>query len=320
MALSKYQQVLLNRRNKLLDLTLEEKQEIINIYIKAGKEVTERLKKAKSKSLSERYLKELKKAIENYEKVLQYDLDKSIRKYMQKAAELGVEQSKTYFENMDIPFVIKKSFNAMFTNISDDAVRLLVQGGYYKDGKTLSKRIWDISKTNGREIDSLIKVAVAEQKSTNALAKDVEKYIIEGVGRPQKTFIPGISRDISYQAVRLARTSIGHAFTESSVGAGMNNPFNIGMKWNLSSQHVARLSKFGKTSDICDTYANQNEYGLGPGVYPSKDYKIGHPNCLCYSTEVTVDIKTAERDIIDWINGKSNKKLDQWALNNGFDI
>lgn len=317
---NKYTKVLIIRRNKLLSLTLEQKQEIINIYIKASKDVLKRLENTKSKSLEERYLKELKKSIDEYENSLQIDLDKSIRKYIQKAADLAVEPSKDYFENMDIPFVTKQSFKSMFTNISDDVLKLLVQGGYYEDGKTLSTRIWNITKNNGKEIDNIIKVAIAEQKSTNKLAKELEKYIKDGVGTPQKTTLKGISKDISYQAVRLARTSIAHSFTEASVNADMNNPFNTGTKWNLSSQHVARLSKFGKTRDICDDYAEQNEYGLGKGVYPSKYYPIPHPNCLCYATSVNVNIDIASNEIIRWIKGEENKKLDEWAKRNGFNI
>lgn len=320
MAINRYTKALIKRRNMLLSLTLEQKQEIINIYIKAGKDVVKRLETAKPKSLTERYLKEMKKAIDEYEKKLQIDLDKSIRKYMQKAADLGVDASKAYFEDMDIPLEIKKSFNSMFTNVSDDVVKLLVQGGYYEDGKTLSTRIWNISKSSGKEIDTIIKVAIAEQKSTNDLARELEQHIKTGVGRPQKTILRGISKDISYQAVRLARTSIGHCFVESSVESDMDNPFNIGTKWNLSSQHVPRLAKFGKTRDICDDYSEQNEYNLGPGVYPAKSYPIGHPNCLCYPTSVNVDINIASDEIVKWIKGGKNKKLDNWALRNGFDI
>ena len=317
---NKYIRAILNRRKQYIELTLDQKQEIINIYTAAGQEIKSRLTKAKKGSLNERYLKEMDKSISEYIEQLNIELDKSIRRYMQKAADLGVDEPSSYFEDMKIPMEVKQTFKSMFTNISDSTVKLLVSGGYYKDGKTLSSRIWNISKGSGKEIETIINIAIAEQKSTNELAKDLEKYIIDGVGTRQKTKIPGISSDICYEAVRLARTSIAHSYIESSVQGGMNNPYCLGLKWNRSSEHSARLARFGKTRDICDDYAEDDKYDLGAGVYPPKYYPIGHPNCLCYSTNVLVDIEIAESEIIDWINGSTNKKLDAWARRNGFTI
>lgn len=314
----KYKYNHLERRRKLLELTIESKKEILSIYREASEEVLRKLKTVKSKSMNERYLKELYKSIEEYKKRLNVDIENSIRNSALKAADLGLDQSKDYFENMDIPLSIKKNFSSMFTNISDDVLRILVDGDLYKDGKTLSKRIWDITKRNGKSIDNVIKIAIAEQKSANELAKDLEKYIKKDIGKKQKTRVTGIDRDISYQAIRLARTSINHCFIEANVQEAMDNPFNIGLKWNLSSQHSNRLAKFGVRRDICDEYAEQNNYGLGKGIFPPKYYPKGHPNCLCYSIEIMIDIDEAREEVIRWINGGQNRKIDLWAKRHGF--
>jgi hypothetical protein len=54
----------------------------------------------------------------------------------------------------------------------------------------------------------------------------------------------------------------------------------VGMKWNLSKSH--------KVTDICDTLASQDLYGLGPGVYPKDKLlpKPAHPHCICFETIV----------------------------------
>lgn len=316
----KYVQTVLEGRKKFLKLSLDQRQEILNIYDEASKDVIERLKKVKHNSMTERYLKELQKAIDEYRRNLAIELDKAIRKAMNEAAELGVEPSKAYFENMDIPFTLRQTFKSMFTNVSEEVVSVLVTGEYYKDGKTLSQRIWNITGKNGSDIDKLIKRAIIEQKNTSDLARELEMYMNSGIARPQKTFIPGISRDISYQAVRLARTSISHSMLESCVQASMDNPYSLGLKWNLSSEHTSRLAKFGRMSDVCDTYAKQDLYDLGSGVYPAEKYPLGHPNCLCYSTDVLVPLEEASAEIIAWINGEENPKLDEWAKRHGFNI
>lgn len=318
--MNRYEKSILDKRLGLHKLTLKQREDIINIYKKCSEEVVEKLKVAKKGTMNERYLGELKKSLESYRKDLTIDLEKATREYMRKAANLGVTPTKVYFEDMKIPMELRNTFSAMFTNLSESTVRMIASGNMYKDGRSLSSRIWNITGKNGSDIDTIIQMALGEQKSANELAKQLEKYINNGVGTKQKTRIPGINSDISYEAVRLARTSMAHAMTESSIQASLNNPYSRGLKWNLSGEHYSRIAKFGLTRDICDDYAEQNRYDMGQGVFPSKDYPVSHPNCLCYSTEKLEDIDKASDEIIDWINGAENKKLDEWARKNGFNV
>ena len=53
-----------------------------------------------------------------------------------------------------------------------------------------------------------------------------------------------------------------------------------GVKWSLSGSHPK--------IDICDTWASQDLYGMGPGVYPPRDAPIDHPNGLCHTLDVLV--------------------------------
>jgi len=54
------------------------------------------------------------------------------------------------------------------------------------------------------------------------------------------------------------------------------------VKWNLSS--------WGKLCDICKALANEDSYGLGPGVFPlDKVPDLPHHGCDCYLTPVLED-------------------------------
>ena len=75
-----------------------------------------------------------------------------------------------------------------------------------------------------------------------------------------------------------------------------NNPFNIGLKWNLSSSHPRH--------DICDSYVGK--------VFQPEDAPLQHPNCLCYFTEENVPIEDAIKELKAWSNGKANNRLDKW--------
>lgn len=314
-----YPKSIIEARKAFLTLTLEQEKEIIAIYKRASIEIKERLLKSKRGTLEERYLKEMAKAIDAYRKELYINLSNRIRADIELGAEIGARQTKEFLENVAVNAKLKQSFVKMFANINDDVVRLMVSGGFYKDKRTLSSRIWSLTEKNVKDIDRIINIAVAEQKSVNQLATQLVPYL-NGEGTPQKTLLRGINRHLPYEAVRVGRTSMAHAANEASVQAAMNNPFSKGLKWNLSASHATRLGRFGKSRDICDEYAEQNSYDLGRGVYPPASYPVSHPNCLCYSTEVDVPVEEARKEIISWINGADNKKLDNWAKRNGFDI
>lgn len=103
------------------------------------------------------------------------------------------------------------------------------------------------------------------------------------------------------QIQRLARTSITHSFSETTIENAKENPFNKGIKWNLSASHSFRMH--GKT-DICDDYAGK--------VFKPNEVPLQHPNCLCYFTEENEDIDQAIKELKAWSEGEANPKLDKW--------
>lgn len=314
-----YPKSLIETREAFLKIAIQQQKEIIKIYKSASEDIEKKLISAKKGTLNERYLKELSKSIDKYRKELHKELNKKILEDIKYSANVGTEQGRKFFEDIDVEFKLKQSFIGMFTNISDDVVKLMVSGGFYKDKTTLSSRIWSLTEKNVRDIDKLINIAIAEQSSVNELSEKLVPYL-RGEGTKQKTLLKGINRNIAYEAVRLGRTSMAHAINEATIQSAMNNPFAHGIKWNLSSSHVERMSRFGKTRDICDEYAEQNRYNLGTGVFPPERTPVSHPNCLCHLIEVQVDVDEASKEIIKWINGASNPKLDKWARYNGFDV
>lgn len=87
-----------------------------------------------------------------------------------------------------------------------------------------------------------------------------------------------VEKRAAYQARLIARHETVEAFRRSYVEQTSSKPGCIGHKWTLSNRHVV--------PDECDLFANQNAYGLGPGVYPKGKLPSRHPNCLCTLTAV----------------------------------
>lgn len=132
-------------------------------------------------------------------------------------------------------------------------------------------------------------------KAAKEIAKDVAKLIK-----------PGVAGGVSYAAFRLARTEINNAYKTAQETRHEGEPWNKGMRWNLSKSHPGR--------DECDEYAEADDYGLGDGVYPFGKRPLSHPNCLCYMTVETVE----EDEFIDrFMAGEYNRHIDakayEWA-------
>ncbi len=87
------------------------------------------------------------------------------------------------------------------------------------------------------------------------------------------------ARKIAYDARRIARTEVAHAFHEADRAVSARSPVVKGIQWNLSPRHPE--------PDICDVYALTDFHGMGPGVYPPEYLPpLPHPHDLCFMTHV----------------------------------
>lgn len=164
-------------------------------------------------------------------------------------------------------------------------------------GYRLSDRIWQSRQDVRRQIDLTLQEAVANRTDALVVAKQLEQHlnpsyallrgpdgkILKNQPRGIVTKAPGRGGQGSYAARRLARTEISRAHAQATQKAAALTPFALGWQWNLSAQHPK--------PDACDANATNNDFKLGPGVYPPNagPRMPNHPHCLCFSTIVTRD-------------------------------
>jgi hypothetical protein len=136
------------------------------------------------------------------------------------------------------------------------------------DGYRLSDRIWRIEAETRRRLDLYMQEAIAEGKSSYNIAREVETFLHPGeqIRRTTKPY----GRDVSYSAMRLARTERTAAASQSGMMGASLNPFIAGYKTILSPQH--------ECCDECDTIAAGGPYEIGdwdnaPPI---------HPHCMCH--------------------------------------
>jgi hypothetical protein len=161
----------------------------------------------------------------------------------------------------------------LFGGIREDVLQYMMTRPK-ADGKIFSQRFWNIKNESDKVLTRTVSSGLLEGKSARQISKDLRPYLKYQEGMTQKQVV---SRSFT-----LARTEINNAFTECQIQCAKREPWNQGIKWNLSASHP----KF----DICDIYASQDLYGLGSGIYPPSQVPVRHPRCLCFLTDVLASI------------------------------
>lgn len=306
-----YKKKVLEARKKILQLTIEQEKQINNIYAKSAARLIDEILELPDISRTRVHDIDIARLLNDYTKDLYKQLYPNIKDNMMESSIIQRQVILDYVDQVvkdrKLSEIVKHNIN----NYSNTVVKNLVAGEYYKDGKTLSKRLWNLTSDNSNKIDEFIKMNIAGGANARKLANDLEVLINPKNRLTTTNFKAGFdSYKVSYQAKRLARTSITHAAAETQIQTAKKNPFNRGMKWNLSPSHGARMH--GK-QDECDDYAGNDSYGLGAGIFPADKTPIQHPNCMCYLTEWLVEIDDAISRINKWVEGNEDRELESWS-------
>ena len=191
-------------------------------------------------------------------------------------------------------------------SVNDDVLALIINGGFYKDNRSLSERIWNNVNGSMEDIQYILTKGMASNKSYLEIIKDLESYVNPKAKKPWDfgKVYPGIrGKKVDYNAQRLLRTSVTQMYQLESLRKAKENPYITRARWNLSSSHFERqVKRFGP--DECDEYA-------GVAFHLNK-VPVQHPQCLCYITyDIPKSLDQIGKEIKGWLNGEENKKLDK---------
>lgn len=198
------------------------------------------------------------------------------------------------------PFAMVATANARM-EVSRQAVSF-VRAFVASDGLQLSDRVWRVDRGARDQVVNAIERGVvmghgAGQASSellggasaSALADKAESASGERLGTQAEELLTGAgnARD---NAMRVFRTEINRAHGEAYMDQAAKTRGFAGFRFLLSPAHPK--------TDICDLLASQNVYGLGAGVYPSREKCPwpAHPNTLSFVEMVFEDeISDADR-------------------------
>ena len=206
--------------------------------------------------------------------------------------------------------VIKTSANFAITsglvvgsgyyNLPTEIVNRIIAGKVYEKRWSLSNEIWKQSSKIRKDINVIIAKGVTLNKSAYDIAKDLEKYVNPSARKDWEwsKVYPGTNRKIDYNAQRLARTLVSHAYQQSIVTSTKDNPFVKGIRWLTSNSH--------RVCPICLERDGK--------VYKPEDLPLDHPNGMCtFEAVIEESMDDVAKRIADWYNGKEDFEIDKYA-------
>lgn len=283
-----------------LKITKEQEAEIANLYKQVYKDYKKQMEALPlkgegtvSQSIQKTYLNKLTKQLKEAYQSISWDLESQIEKGMLDAAGAVVKDNDTWLKKAGI------SIEGAYSYVPKDIVYKLSTGKVYGEGWTLSKSIWGQEQKTIHDIDQVIAMGVAGNKSAYEIAKDLEKYVNPSSKKEwnwSKVY-PGTNKKVDYNAQRLARTMVSHSYQQSLVATTRHNPFAHGYKWR--SAHTSR------TCEICNERDGK--------VYSADDLPLDHPNGLCTFLVEMDSLESMADRLADWALGGEDGELDDWA-------
>lgn len=301
--MSEYEKIALATRRKVSKLTLEQQRELLRLYENTIESLASKAARPGNKELTQRWLLDYQKELTKAKNELRGAINKSTTSAIGQAAKIGTETEQQIMSKIfkQAGLDTGDHFTSMFSQVQNRVVEDIISGNLYKDKLTLSQRIWNHSGKFEKDIQYVINQGILEKKSAIELARDLEQFVRDPAKRPwdwQKIYPILKNTPVDYNSMRLARTAINHAYQNSTIQSSNMNPFVEGIEWRSANIH-------GRTCEICMERDGK--------VFPKDDVPLDHPNGLC--TMLPVILKSFDSvadELRGWINGESNKKLDDW--------
>lgn len=299
------------------DQTTKMQKKVKKLYEDVANDIHKELQK-KNDTITQVQLTLLQRDIEQRIKQVTNEIATGITDSMITTSNMVVEDTRIFLINCGFK---RADIAKAFLYIPDNVVRNIVTGNVYEKNWSLSTAIWGHTKDFNDKLSEIIAHGVAQGKSAYDIAKDLETYVNPALAKPQKridswiyktdkkgnfvldaqgnrikikkSFFPGV---VDYNAMRLARTMISHAYQQSFMAVNEKDPFVTGYRWLTSNFH-------GRVCDICKERAETNHHGLGEGVFPKDDLPMDHPNGMCVFEAVLIDdIENIGTTIGNWYN------------------
>lgn len=289
-------------RRKIYKTTKETELEILNIYKACGDDLVRKFRRSLEGSATRAYYA-------SYIRSLNDEILSVIKKNGLKTAEIPVNlqrlMSEEIFKTAGIDKNVVKNFSQTYGQISRETVGRVISGELYKDKIKLSERIWGSSIRAGGEVQKIIASGLANKLSATQMANTLQAYVDPTVRKTwDKDKIRSVlgdgyanwNKNLEYNALRLARTTITHTAQMAHIDSCRLNPYIKSVQWHSVLQH-------DRTCDVCRERNGK--------IFALDDVPLDHPNGLCYQTAV---LEKSLNNIADDLKQQVNNSSGEGSL------
>lgn len=305
--------------------TQAQQKQVLKLYQELYKDISKQISRMGNKNIKKQNLILLQRDINKRIKEINKEIQTGIVKSMRIVSNEVVSDTRTFLKQCGFK---EQDMHNAFMYVPDQVIRNIRNGNIYQDGWTLSETIWGYSKKVQDDINKIISYGTAQGKSAYDVAKHLQTYVNPNKRKKSKTivfqkykrgldgkllkdangnYIPDgkpnkfYFGNVDYNAQRLARTLISHAYQQSFEAVNENNPFVVSYIWHSAGLH-------GRTCQLCLDRDGE--------TFKKHELPLDHPNGMCtFEAYIPDDMSTIADRIGRWYQSPigTDAELDRYA-------
>lgn len=227
-----------------------------------------------------------------------------------------LSDSEAFYKSLNMP--ISMAISSFPVEIMEN----IINGTVYNEQWFLSGALWGDYQSKLGDINQIVAEGIGMNLSSLEIAKQLEQFVDPAAMKPSAAIVTPCLQDpntgklysmdyvkrhpekdwsgfkektsryyygkVDYNAQRLARTLVAHAYQQNVVRQAQANPFASGVKWEASGGE--------RMCEICEERDGK--------VFPVDDVPLDHPNGMCTFTVETPSMMEMSDILADWVNGE----------------
>ena len=288
------------------NISRKQQKKLYKLYLEVYNNIVKDLKKMKGETagIQEISLRVLQRDLRQYIKDIHTEMEKEIINNMTDVSRKVVEDTRDFLKKLGFHDV-----EGAFSYVPREITNRIVNGQIYAGNWSLSQTIWGHTNNFNDKLSYIVAKGTAQGKSAYDIAKDLEKYVNPAVAKKSRVIefkVNGKKEkfyfgNVDYNAQRLARTMVSHAYQQTFQLVNEKDPFVKDYVWISSLQH-------GRTCSLC--FERHGKH------FKKDELPLDHPNGMCtFEAYIPYSMNEISDKIIKWYNSPTGTfpELDEYA-------
>lgn len=251
------------------------------------------------------------------------NLEDGLKSDMISIGQSVLSDSEAFYNSLNMPI------SMAITSFPVEIMENVINGSVYNEKWFLSGALWGDYQSKLNDINEIVMQGIGMNLSSLEIAKQLEQFVDPSAMKPSSAIVTPCLQDpntgklysmdyvkrhpekdwsgfkekksrfyygkVDYNAQRLARTLVSHAYQQNVVRQAQANPFATGVKWEASGGE--------RMCEICEERDGK--------IFPVDDVPLDHPNGMCTFTVETPSMMEMSDALADWVNGEPTDWDDQ---------